>query len=86
LSATENVVVADCCTDQEPAGRGMLYDMTWRSVYDREPEIRRPVLTVVAIGTCVVLDVHAVSSLGAPRSPSAGIVLWWYSADPGPIV
>jgi len=79
-------MVADYCTDQEPAKCGMLYDATCCSVKDRECGIRRPVLTFVVIETCVVLDMHAVSSLGVPQSLLADIVLLWYSADPGPSV
>jgi len=67
-SATEDVVVADYSTDQEPASSGVLHDSTRCSVEDRECVIRRPVLTFVVTETGAVPGVHAVSSLSAPQS------------------
>jgi len=78
LSATEDVVVADCYTDQGPAEYGIHMIPTWYPAERGKTGIRRPVLTVVAIETCVVPDVHAVPSSVAPQSPSTDITQLLY--------
>jgi len=71
-------VVADCYTDRGPAEYGIHMIPMWYPAERGKTGIRTPVLTVVAIETCVVPDVHAVSSSVAPRRLSTDIAQLWY--------